>query len=297
MDSKGKNTILVVDDDASMREFLDKTLTKTGYLVHTASDGEEAIEALSRNDCDVMLLDIRLPGMSGGEVLQRARQEWPSVAVIIITAFPSEEAVIDCMSRGAVRFLTKPFKIDEVLRALAGALHDRRKASADGEGLTIEGGLRDWVELTAPSRQEYLERLENFVDALYDTRLSPSDKEDLKIAVSEIASNAMEWGNKRDVNRRIKMSYCLFPDEIVFKVEDEGEGFEPEVVPEPGTDPVPHLLDRLQQGKRVGGYGLYIARKVMDKVIHSEKGNVVILSKSLAGAPPVSGERETVSDE
>ncbi len=291
MSSPKKHSVLVVDDEAPMRAFLQKLLAREGYAVAVAEDGASALEELARAEYDVVVLDMRLPGMGGNDVLRRVREEKPDVAVMVMTAYPSEEAVIESMTEGAVRFLIKPFTTEEFLRALAGALHDLRHVDTVREGITVRGGFRDWVELTAPSGQEYLDRLENFVDALYDVRLGPTEKEDLKIAISEIASNAMEWGNKRDKDRRIRVSYCLFPEEIVFKVADDGEGFTPAEVPDPGENPVAHIIRRMEEGKRVGGYGMYIVRKVMDKVIYSEKGNVVILSKTLAGRQAASAER------
>jgi serine/threonine-protein kinase RsbW len=218
------------------------------------------------------------------------------VAVIVMTAYPSEEAVIQCMSLGAVRFLIKPFAIDDFLRAVSGALQDRRTGTTARDDLTVRGGFRDWVEITAPSRQEYLERLANFVDALYSSRLSGTEKEDLKIAVSEIAANAMEWGNRSDQQRSVRVAYCLFPDEIVFKVEDEGRGFQPQDVPSPTGNPVARLIQRVSEGKRAGGYGMYIVRKVMDKVIYSERGNVVIMSRALTDSRQAAGKRRSVSN-
>jgi DNA-binding response OmpR family regulator len=273
----------VVDDEEPMREFLAGVLTVEGHQVRLAADGPAACAAMDRELPDVVVLDMRLPGMSGEEVLLRLRQQWPSVAVIVMTGYPSEEAVIRSMSLGAVRFLIKPFAVDEFLRGVTGAAQERRNGDLVREGLTVQGGFRDWVELTAPSRQEYLDRFANFMDALYNARLDPGEREDIKIAVNEITANAMEWGNRQDQRRRVKVSYCLFPEEVVFKVEDEGEGFSPQQVPDPVSNPVGHLIERVRTGKRVGGYGIHIVRKVMDKVVYSEKGNVVILSKYLSG--------------
>jgi len=70
-------------------------------------------------------------------------------------------------------------------------------------------------------------------------------------------------------------------------VEDEGEGFDPSLVPDPSGSPVRVVRDRLEAGKRMGGFGLHVVRKLMDRVVHSERGNVVLLSRSLSrgGAP------------
>jgi DNA-binding response OmpR family regulator len=295
--SSGKpHSVLVVDGESTMREFLEGVLASEGYRAVAAGDGPTALRQLGRGDFDAVVLDMQLPGEDGYELLCRIRQERPAAAVVVTTGRPSEEAVIQCMSLGAVRFLIKPFSVDQFLRGLAGTLADRAAGASDPRGITVSGGLRDWVELTAPSRQEYLDRLENFVDALYDVRLNSAEKEDLKIAISEIAANAMEWGNRRDSKRRIKLSYCMFPEEIVFKVEDEGEGFDPGTVPDPSDNPVTQLMQRMEDGKRVGGYGIYIVRKVMDKVVYSEKGNVVIMSKILAGPQATSAERRPDPD-
>jgi two-component system, OmpR family, response regulator len=288
-----RQTVLIVDDEAPIRAFLEKLLIKKGYAAVAVGDGPSALVELDRRPYDVLALDMRMPGMNGREVLARVRAEHPAVAVVVMTAYPSEESVVECMGQGAARFLIKPFTSVEFLRAVSGATHDRRAAAA-GASLTVRSGFRDWVELTASSRQEYLARLENFVDALYDTRLSPSEKEDIKIAISEIVGNAMEWGNKGDQSRQVTVSYCLFPEEIVFKIEDEGEGFAPAGVPDPAGDPVQHLLERLHQGKRVGGYGLHIARKVMDKVVYNERGNAVILSKRLTASAGRPGKTRSV---
>jgi DNA-binding response OmpR family regulator len=283
MDSAARPSVLVVDDEAPMRAFLEKALSQQGYQVVAVGDGKAAMEAIESRPFDAAVLDLLMPGVGGREILRRARELRPTMAVVVVTAYPSERTLVECMNEGAARFVVKPFTVEDLIRGLATSIHERRKPSMAGApDLTVQSGLRDWVEITAASRQEHLERLENFVDVLYGTRLDEAAKEDIKIAISEIAANAMEWGNRQDEMRRVKVSYCLFPEEMVFKIEDEGEGFNPSTVPDPSGNPVAHVLERTRQGKRVGGYGLHIVRKVMDQVMYSDKGNVVIMSKSLA---------------
>ncbi|MHC5057374.1 MAG: ATP-binding protein [Planctomycetota bacterium] len=141
-----------------------------------------------------------------------------------------------------------------------------------------------WVELTAPSREAYLERIASFLDTLSGTGMSAEAREEVRIVVNETTSNAMEWGNGGDASRRVKVSYAVFDDELVFKVEDEGEGFDPSLVPDPSGSPVRVMRERLAEGKRLGGFGLYVVRKLMDRVVYSERGNVVLLSRSLSRA-------------
>ena len=165
----------------------------------------------------------------------------------------------------------------------------------DNGRLAVWTPAAGWIELTAPSRQEYLDRIASFIekieeeiDALGGTRLDHETREEVKLALTEIASNAMEWGNRGDESRRVHVSYGLFRHgargaELVLKVEDEGEGFDPAAVPDPTVRPAALQRRRLARGKRMGGFGLLVARKVMDRVIHSERGNCVLLTKSLPG--------------
>ena len=102
---------------------------------------------------------------------------------------------------------------------------------------------------------------------------------DIQIAIDEMGRNAIEWGNRKDINRKIHMAYCMFDDRIVFKIEDEGEGFDTSLVPDPTKDPLGVVLKREAAGKRPGGYGLAMCRKIMDAVYYNGKGNMIIMEK------------------
>jgi len=164
---------------------------------------------------------------------------------------------------------------------------DLHAGTGEDAGIVVQVPAEGWVELTAPSREAHLERIASFLDTLSATGMGPEAREEIRIVVNEITSNAMEWGNGGDASLRVRISYALFDDELVLKVEDEGEGFDPSLVPDPSGSPVRVVRDRLEAGKRMGGFGLHVVRKLMDRVVHSERGNVVLLSRSLSrgGAP------------
>ena len=156
---------------------------------------------------------------------------------------------------------------------------------SDDERLAVSTPAAGWVELTAPSREEHLDRIALLLEHLARTRLDKETCEDVKLAVTEIVSNAMEWGNRGDERRNVRVSYGLFAGELVLKIEDEGEGFDPADVPDPTGRPAAMVRERLASGKRVGGFGLLLARKLMDNMIYSERGNCVLLTKSLPRRP------------
>jgi len=106
--------ILIVEDEAIMRESLRDWLTDGGYQVETVEQGEEALKALAEQDFGVVLLDMKLPGKDGLEVLREAKVQSPQLKGIIITAYPSVETAVEAMKIGAIDYLTKPFDLNDL---------------------------------------------------------------------------------------------------------------------------------------------------------------------------------------
>jgi len=114
-------TILIVDDEQSMRDFLKILLMKEGYSVITAADGEEALEALENKTVDLVVSDIRMPSMSGLELLETIRERDVDLPVIMITAFASPNDAVQAMKNGAYDYISKPFNVDEIKSVIASA--------------------------------------------------------------------------------------------------------------------------------------------------------------------------------
>ena len=111
MDSR---RVLIVDDEKNIRFSLSKALEKLEVPVETAASGEEALGKLTQADYDLMLLDLRMPGMDGMEVLRQVSQQLPELKVIIITAYGSLDLAVEAMRLGAVDFLQKPIDVTQV---------------------------------------------------------------------------------------------------------------------------------------------------------------------------------------
>ena len=114
--------ILIVEDEAIMRESLRDWLTDAGYQVETAADGEEGLKMIEEQDFDLVLLDMRLPGKSGLQVLREAKAQKPQLKGIIITAYPSVETAVQAMKTGAIEYLPKPFELDDLDKLIKGTL-------------------------------------------------------------------------------------------------------------------------------------------------------------------------------
>jgi two-component system, NtrC family, response regulator AtoC len=118
--SERRKTVLVVDDDEGMRETLTAILRRE-YRVLRTSSGESALQMMEKEDVDLMLLDVRLPGISGFEVLKIIRENYPSVEVIVISVMKELDAAIEAMRYGAYHFISKDFDSEGLLRLLSNA--------------------------------------------------------------------------------------------------------------------------------------------------------------------------------
>lgn len=120
-----KAKILVVDDEESIREFLEIMLRKEGYEITLAEDGQKAKELLQKKSFDMIISDLQMPNMTGIELLKYVRQDFPEILFMMITAFGTTETAVEAMKMGAYDYLTKPFKIDEVRINIANALRSK----------------------------------------------------------------------------------------------------------------------------------------------------------------------------
>lgn len=117
--------ILIVEDEAPMCELLTSFFSEKSYDVATAQDGEHALARLEEKDYALVITDIKLPGMSGLELLARIRVDWPEVAVVIMTAFSSISSAVEAMKLGAEDYIAKPFQLDELAITVEKALERR----------------------------------------------------------------------------------------------------------------------------------------------------------------------------
>jgi two-component system response regulator PilR (NtrC family) len=130
-------TILVVDDERSMREFLEILLTKEGYQVSLANNGEEAHRLLERNTYDLIITDIKMTDVNGIDVLKKAKEKDPNALVVMISAFATAETAVEAMKEGAYDYIPKPFKVKDFKKIIEEAL----KSKNNIEVIRNEGDL------------------------------------------------------------------------------------------------------------------------------------------------------------
>ncbi len=137
--------VLLVDDEAVAREGLATALRRDGLEVTTADNGEAALALLRQREYEVLLTDVKMPGMDGLELLRRAREAWPGMEVLVVTGFATTESAVEAMRAGAFYYVSKPFRLGEV-RKLVREAADKAQLRAENQR------LRQLVEHAADER-------------------------------------------------------------------------------------------------------------------------------------------------
>ena len=169
---EGPVTLLVVDDEESIRNALRKFLVQQGYEVATAATGEEALAVLQQQKVTGMLLDVNLPGINGVELVPRIMELEPTIAILMLTAVNDATSAALCMQRGALDYLIKPIDLGHLGRAIHHALQRRHTLL---EGQQINQWLKDEVAARVTER-----------------RLEQANQERISVATLEALVNALE---------------------------------------------------------------------------------------------------------
>ena len=166
----GAAHILVVEDDNSAREVLGVLLRRSDYVVTLAEDGQRGCDLLKEQEYDLLITDLKMPGVSGLQVLAAAKLMHPQIEVIIVTAYATTETAIVAMKQGAYDYITKPYKVDEILVTVERALEKRALVQ---ENVTLREELRDRFRLDRMvGRSPVMQRLFSMIRQVAATRSS-----------------------------------------------------------------------------------------------------------------------------
>ncbi|MCJ7814982.1 MAG: response regulator [Xanthomonadales bacterium] len=131
-----KASILIVDDEEVVRHSHLRSLAETGCYTEAAEDGHKAIHVMEQHPFDVVLLDLRMPGLDGMDVLKTIKQRWPDCEVVVITGYPTIETAKEAVRLGAQNYIAKPVGPDEVIRAANEAMTQKRWAMRSVQTIT-----------------------------------------------------------------------------------------------------------------------------------------------------------------
>ena len=288
--------ILAVGGAVAARR-LTKTLAACGIKnVSVAGDIAEALELRrSRRVIDLIVCGLMRPGSAGWALIAKLRAKGERAPILVLLPKPEFKPLAEALAAGADDFLLESAGTAELRQAISALIaRTAERERADGSLCTAPlHGATVSVEqhadgpalvMSAPTNSAQLESFLRFGERLVAGELPSAEQMHLHLALEEIVQNAKEWGNQFDPAKNIRVACSLKPDRIVFSIEDEGEGFDPSTVPDPSIDPKAHIMRRIASGKRIGGWGLFIAKKRMDEVVFNEKGTGVRMSKLFTSA-------------
>ena len=210
--------ILVVEDDRENRDAMVHVLKGAGYKTTEADDGDTAFDQILNQRIDILISDLRLPGMDGIELLKRVKARWPDIDVILITGYGTVEVAVEALKEGAYDFITKPVKKAYLLRAVERAAEKQRLARENRELRSQLGGRGPRI-IQASSQMRNIMRMVEQVAPSAATILITGESGTGK----EIIAEAIHAASPRRDRPLIKISCAALPDTLL---ESELFGYE-----------------------------------------------------------------------
>lgn len=272
-DGQAGAQVLVADDEVLVRDLLSRFLTGRGLQVREAGDGQEALRLFRDNHFDLVLSDVRMPGLDGLGLLAAIKEINPRVPVVLISGYGDVDTVVRALKAGAENFLAKPLSMDVLGKVVDQAL---ALASLPAAGSSRWLCLRQHTRLEAASRPELIcDVVQQIAQSAVAVGYASHDLDNnLKLALVEAVTNAMEHGNHWDPELKVVVEAEVTPERMYVSVTDQGRGFDHSTLPDPTSG------DQLFCER---GRGVFLMHAIMDEVCYSPTGNCVILCKNRQG--------------
>ncbi len=213
-----KKQVLIVDDEPNLRKILAAQLSRDGYDVMTAEDGEQGLQMLRDHHIDLVVTDLKMPKVDGMTLLREALREDPELPIVMITAHGTVDTAVEALKIGAFDYLTKPFDKDEVRQIVAKALKTRQLAGEEATAPHAAPSARFGIIGGSPELTEVygvLERVADTPTTVLITGESGTGK--------ELVARALHWNSSRKDKPFIKVNCAAIPKELI---ESELFGYE-----------------------------------------------------------------------
>jgi anti-sigma regulatory factor (Ser/Thr protein kinase)/CheY-like chemotaxis protein len=273
--------LLLINPPQDLLEALRASPLLEGALVESVVTDAEALRRLRMHSYDVVFSSPSTPVEANLVFLEEARLARPGVRPIVLTSEAAPEEVIAALRSRVFAFFSAPYDLPEVVDMTKRAV----RATEWHEGIEVVSAKPDWISLRVNCGLLTVERLVRFLSELGKDVPEPG-RDEVMLAFREILVNAMEHGGEFNPEQVVEVSAVRTRRTIVYYVKDPGPGFDPAEVPHAASpreedDLLAHAEQRAELGLRPGGFGLLLARKIVDEMIHSERGNEVLLIKHI----------------
>jgi anti-sigma regulatory factor (Ser/Thr protein kinase) len=272
--------LLVVDADQAVHDSLNRLLQREDRRILDVYDGAEALECARRVPCDLVMAGQTRSGPGGVQLLRRLSALRPVPRVILCGDRDPASAIAAVRTR-AFSYFHKPLP--------QGPLADMAQMALDSQGwrddVKLVSACPGWIALDVRCKLDAAERTTQFVREM-EADLPSATREDVAAAFRELLFNAVEHGGKCDPRKHVRVSLLRTPRAVMGHVQDPGKGFSMDLLPHaaignPEDSPIRHVELRAELGQRPGGFGILMARSLVDDVVYNERGNEVMFVRYL----------------
>ena len=272
--------VLVVGSDEAVASTVQNVLPS--WKVVRVDRNGSALEMLREQPYDLVLTGDETSSKEDVELLRQIRIARPHTRMIILTKQSTPADVIAAMRERAFSYFSEPYSMADFTQMLqlatSGPVWD--------EGIEVLAATQQWIRLLARCDMRTANRLLQFIHEIAD--LPEEERTAVGTAFREVLMNAIEHGARFDPSQHVEIGYIRTKYAVVCRVKDPGQGFSLEelrhaAIANPPDAPLRHLEERKEKGLRPGGFGILMAKHIVDELIYGESGNDVILIKYLDG--------------
>jgi anti-sigma regulatory factor (Ser/Thr protein kinase) len=280
-----RKTVLVVDPTPEVSAMLSSILPPMGWRIEQAPDNAAALRAVEAGPFDLIITGGKTSGREDVGLLQKIRRVRAHTRMIILTDRRTPEDVLASMRERAFSYFSGSFSME----SLADMVRIATEGPCWDDGIEVLAATPEWISLAVRCEVKTAERLMQFLREVTD--LEERERGEVGFAFREMLINAIEHGGHFDPNQYVQISYVRTRKAVICRIKDPGEGFSLKEIKHaafanPPSDPMRHFSYREEQGLRPGGFGVMMARQLVDELVYSEKGNEVLLVKYLGAAAP-----------
>jgi CheY-like chemotaxis protein len=276
-----KNSVaLLVDSSPELNQLLTDIFEREKWQVRVAANNAEALELAKARAFDLIITGENTTGTEDIELLRRLRMVRPHTRLIILTDEFTPGDVLAAIRERAFSYFSRPFSTERLAEMIRIAMCE----PFWDDGIEVISVVPNWIRLCVRCDLATANRLLQFYREA--SGLPEAETEEVAAAFREILVNAMEHGANFDPSQHVEVSYVRTKRMVLCRVKDPGQGFSLEelqhsAVSNPEDEPFKHMETREAQGKRPGGFGILMAKKLVDDLIYNDKGNEVLLVKYL----------------
>ena len=270
----------MVDPEPEVHAILRNALKPGEWDIVYVPDNQTVLYLAEARSYDLIVTAAKTTAKEDVDLLRQIRRVRSHTRLIILTDESTPADVVESMRERAFSYFSKPFS--------AASLTEMVRIAALGpcwdDGIEVVSATAEWISVIARCDRETADRLVHFFREI--SELPEPEADQVATAFREMLLNAIEHGGTFDPSQYVEISYIRTRKMVMCRIKDPGEGFSLEelhhaAVDNPSYDPIRHALFREAQGMRPGGYGLLMARHLVDELVYSEKGNEVLLVKYL----------------